>query len=314
MAYRFLLEVPEPLAAEASVAVESVDDAQVVLVRPSHGLGIDDPFVDMTVAAHSLRLIDVLYDWIASLPVDRPPVRLVLHSGDRIPLAEVDRHRMVALIREDQPWVERTIPKVGEHEPTIEPAGFTSGPGAPTETRVREPLGLDAAMTVMEPALAMESQAIATEVASGPQIRAINYVLIQVNDLAKAEGFYQDFFGMTLLGRIRRDADGAVTRLPADYTWQGAMQTGELADITYLQNGPLALAVQRMGLGVMLSRGAVDLVSIGVDAKTFSTLKGEVLMRPLTMISTDIASFIMRDPFNVNWEIAAAGTTPLLPV
>ena len=29
----------------------------------------------------------------------------------------VDRARMVALIRRDQPWVERTIPHIGDHEP-----------------------------------------------------------------------------------------------------------------------------------------------------------------------------------------------------
>ena len=123
-----------------------------------------------------------------------------------------------------------------------------------------------------------------------------------------------DYYGLTSRGTSTGDADGAVIRLPADYSWQRAMQTGELADITFLANGPLTVAVQRMGLGVRLSRGAVDLVSIGVDAKTFTMLKGEALMRPLTVVSTDIASFVMRDPFNVNWEIAVAGSTPLIPV
>src|SRR6186997_2064437 len=103
MAYRFLLEVPETLADAASVAAEQVDDVQVLLVRPSHGLGVDDPYVDLSIAAHSLRVIDALYDWYESLGPSRPPVRIVLHGGQRHALAAVDRHRVVAMIRRDQP-------------------------------------------------------------------------------------------------------------------------------------------------------------------------------------------------------------------
>src|SRR5690242_10873001 len=117
MAYRFLLEAPEALADEANVAVEQVADAQVVLVRDSHGLGFEEPFVDLTIAAHSLQIIQSLYDWFDQLGASRSDIRIVLHSGERVPLEAVDRAAMVAMIRRDQPWVERTIPKVGEHEP-----------------------------------------------------------------------------------------------------------------------------------------------------------------------------------------------------
>ena len=92
------------------------------------------------------------------------------------------------------------------------------------------------------------------------------------------------------------------------------MQTGELADITFLSNGALTVAAQRMGLGVRLSHGAVDLVSLGVDARTFATLKGEALMRPLTILRSGVASFVFRDPFDVDWEVAVIGSVPLIPV
>ncbi|MER3437332.1 MAG: hypothetical protein C4346_06925, partial [Chloroflexota bacterium] len=87
MAYRFLLEVPEDLAAEANVAVSAAGDAQVVVVRNSHGLGFDDPYVDLTVAAHTLRVIDTLYQWFDDLGASRPDIRVVLHSGERLALA-----------------------------------------------------------------------------------------------------------------------------------------------------------------------------------------------------------------------------------
>src|SRR5215203_1522194 len=130
MAYRFLLEVPESLAEAASIAVDSAGDTQVLVIRPSHGLGVDDPYLDMTVAAHSLRVVDLLFDWYETIGAPRPNVRIVLHGGERYPMEAVDRARMVALIRRDQPWVERTIPHIGDHEQIAKTPRYSVGPGA----------------------------------------------------------------------------------------------------------------------------------------------------------------------------------------
>ena len=314
MAYRFLVEVPESLAEAASLAVEQVGDAQVLVSRPSHGLGIDDPYLDMTVAAHSLRVVDSLFDWYEASDAPRPDVRVVLHGGARHPLESVDRARLVALIRRDQPWVERTIPHIGDHEPVAKTPRYSVGPGA-SEFESR------ADMTFESTAVAVADRGHETgdvlptgERASALQIRAINYVLVQVNDLRKAEQFYQDFFAMQLLGRVRRGADGTLIPLPPDYSWDRAVQSGELADTTYFSNGPLTLAARRVGLGDLLGQGALETVSLGVDSHTFATMKGEVLMRPLTVLRSGIASFTFRDPYNVNWEIAVIGSVPLIPV
>lgn len=309
MAYRFLLEVPESLADTASVAVDQVDDSQVVVMRSSHGRGVDDSYVDLTVASHTLRVIDVLFRWYESLPVPRPDIRIVLHGGERHAMRDVDRAQMVALIRRDQPWVERSIPHVGDHEPMDTPAGLTVGPGAPVDNGRGAATRGEAALAVAEAAVS-----VAEAASRGPRIEAINYVLVQVNDLQRAETFYQEFFSMELLGRLRRGADGAQVPLPKDYSWERALQTGELADTSFLSNGPLTLAAQRVGLGTVLGKGAIELVSIGVDARTFANLKGTVLMRPLTVLRSGVASFVFRDPFNVNWEVAVAGSVPLIPV
>jgi catechol 2,3-dioxygenase-like lactoylglutathione lyase family enzyme len=307
MAYRFLLQVPEGLVETANVAVDQAGDAQVLVSRPSHGLGIDDPYFDLTVAAHTLRVIDTLFDWYESLPMPRPLVRIVLHGGQRHALEETGRANMVALIRRDQPWVERSIPQIGDHEPPTRTAGYSVGPGAPDQIEVVSRGGL-------LPAEVAVAAVVAEEAAAGPQISAINYVQIQVNNLQRAEEFYQEFYGMDLLGRVRRGPGGQLVPLPADYSWGRAMQTGELADTTFLANGPLTLAVQNVGLANLLDRGALEMVSIGVDARAFTALKGEVLMRSFTVLRTGVASFVFRDPFNVNWEIAVAGSVPLIPV
>lgn len=313
MAYRFLLEVPEPLAPEASVAVEGLDDTQVLVVRSSHGLGVDAPYVDMTVAAHTLRVIDAIYDWYESLPSPRPVVGVVLHGGERHALDEIDRGRMVALIRRDQPWVERSIPHVGDHEPAHQPGGYSVGPGVSGEERMTPERASTTVAVADGTEIAGDGLSVG-ETTQGLRIRAVNYVLVQVADLRKAEAFYQDFFAMRLLGRVRRGADGTVVPVPRDYSWEQALQTGELADISFLSNGPLTLAAQRMGLANLLDRGAIDMISLGVDARSFAAIKGEVLMRPFTVLRSGVASFVFRDPFNVNWEIAVVGSVPLIPV
>lgn len=307
MAYRFLLQVPEGLVETANIAVDQAGDAQVLVSRASHGLGIDDPYFDLTVAAHTLRVIGTLFDWYESLPAPRPLVSIVLHGGQRHALEETGRANMVALIRRDQPWVERSIPHIGEHEPPTQTAGYSFGPGAPDEIVVVSRGGVASPEAVVA-AVVVEEEAV------GPRIRAINYVQIQVNNLQKAEQFYQEFFGMELLGRVRRGPDGQLVPLPADYSWSQAVQTGELADTTFLTNGPLTLAVQNVGLANLLDRGALEMLSVGVDARAFTALKGEVLMRPLTVLRSGVASFVFRDPFNVNWEIAVVGSVPLIPV
>jgi len=312
MAYRFLLEVPETLADEASLAVERLDDTQVLVIRSSHGLGVDDPYQDMTVAAQTLRVVDSIYDWFDGKGPSRPEVRIVLHGGERYSLADIDRSRMVALIRRDQPWVERSLPHIGDHEPSDEPAGFSTGPGAPVVQPGATAL-LDAAANGQVAVLAPAGELLEAPAEPSLRISSVNYVQIQVNDLRRAEQFYQDFFGMTLLGRVRRDKSGTMIPLPGDYSWERALQTGELADISFLNNGPLTIAAQRIGVAIVAAQGAVTIVSLAVDARTFNRLKGEVLMRPLTVLRSGVAAFVFRDLFLVNWEITVAGSVPLIP-
>lgn len=309
MAYRFLLEVPERLADDAGMVIDQAGDAQVVVVRPSHGLGVDAPYVDLTTASHTLRVVELLGEWYNGLPEPRPNVGVVLHGGERYSLGEMTPKRIVALIRHDQPWVERSIPHVGDHEPKVAPSGFSTGAGAPAAEvlDVQEGTG---GVGIAEAVVVVGEEAQAR----GLQAQAINYVLVQVNDLRKAERFYQDFFAMQLLGRLRRGGDSTLAPLPADYSWARAMQTGELADITFFASGPLTLAVQNVGMGVLLGKGPVELVSVGVDARTFTRLKGEVLMYPLSILRSGVASFVFRDPLGVNWEIAVSGSVPLIPV
>ena len=315
MAYRFLLEVPGALAADANVAVDQAGDAQVLLVRDSHGLGFDDPYVDLTIAAHTLRVIDTLYDWFDTLGASRPDLRIVLHGGERLTLEAQDRGAMVAAIRRDQPWVERTIPKVGEHEEEDLTTEFTQGAGL-REGRAQD-TAIDAAGGNAPGAGAeLDSSWVAPgavavrEPERTVRFRALNHIAVQVADLAKAEQFYSDFFDMELLGRTRRGEGGAYEPIVDGYRRDEALTTATQADVSFLGSGPITLALHRAGRGARMERGIVDHLSVAVDAITFTNLKGEVLMRPLTVLRSSDAAFAFRDHFGLVWEVTVRGTRP----
>lgn len=302
MAYRFLLEVPENLADDASAVVSAVDDAQVLVIRNSHGLGFDDPYVDLTIAAHSLRVIDQLYDWFDELGVTRPESRttigLVLHGGQRIALHEMDRASVVAAIRRDQPWVEHTIPKIGEHERDIVRGDFVP-PLAGTDAGERS------AAVATAPATATEVLAVnMIDTEDELTVGGIAYAVIPVLDMAAAERFYADLFAMTLVQRVRRDAVGGWTELPPGYDHALASQDDTEADIAFLVSGALGIALQQAGRAARLDYARIsNTIGITVDARTASRIKAIVLIRGYSLLASIGPVVEFRDPFGVAWHV-----------
>jgi len=297
MAYRFLLEVPEALAAEANIAVNEAGDAQVVVVRNSHSRNADEPYMDLTVAAHSLRVIYPLVNWHQELGPTSPDIGIVLHNGNRIRLGELDPSAIVAGIRRDQPWVERTIPKIGEHEvdtftkPSQE-AGVSAMETSPTTSNSTLERDWSTLAAVQEP-----------EGGRRVAIKELNHIALYIADLAKAERFYIDFLGMDLVGRGRRTNTGGYETVEPDYRWDEAMRAGREADVSFLRNGPLVLALHRVGRGARLERGVLDHISIRVDAVTFTAIKGQVMMQSMELLASAETAFAFRDPLGVVWEL-----------
>ena len=304
MAYRFLLEVPKTLADDASAVVSTVSDAQVLVVRNSHGLGFDDPYVDMSIAAHSLQVIEQLYRWIDELGLSRPESRvvvgLVLHGGRRLALHEMTRSRLIAAIRRDQPWVEHTLPKIGEHErdhvradaaPPAGPAGAVAITTAPSRTVTSHTvLGVDMIDT--------EDTLI---------VGGTDYAVIPVLEIGAAERFYREVFGLQLLRRVRRDAEGGWEEVEHAYVHERAMRDNVEADIVFLGNGALGLALRRAGRAARLDYARIEnAVGITVDAQSAARIKAMVLMRGYTLLGSTPDGFEFRDPFGVAWSIRPA--------
>ena len=302
MAYRFLLEVPSAFANDANAAVGSIDDAQVVLTRNSHGLGFDDPYLDMTIAAHSLNVIPVLYEFAVDIGATRPEsrtvVRVVLHDGRSIGLHEVDAPTMVATIRRDQPWVDRSMPKIGDHEPN-------------ERTLARRRLQ----------AAAGSSTAFATAPDSLPQLPAVQSVIIErsqtqfdwnneefievpVTNIASAEKFYFDVLGLNLVCRLKRDALGNWSELPLTYDHEEANYHNSEADRILLEHGVLRLALVRAGHGARLDYSRISThLSLLVDPDVIARLRATVLMRGYDVLEDQSGDLTFRDPYGVAWSV-----------
>jgi catechol 2,3-dioxygenase-like lactoylglutathione lyase family enzyme len=297
MAYRFMLETPLAYSTEAEIAITKAPATQIVTNRTSFAEGYDEPRTALTVSAPDLRVIGTLYDWLGTVD-PTPNIRFVFYNGRRVDLADYDEGSLIAAIRRDQPWVERSIPKIGDHiaQPWVGPEA--SRGAAIVNAAIagdRETFMEESIVVVEEPRVVIES---------------VNYLAINVTDLEKAERFYNELFGLEVVARTISDEMGAYRLLSPDYDPVTAVMTDEMADDSFLRNGALLIALHRVGRGARLERVLIDRVSIRVDADTYNLLRGQVLMRNYENLGGGQTYFAFRDPYGVPWEVTVAGALP----
>lgn len=295
MAYRFLLEVPQSLVDEANIVINSVGDAQIVVERGTSGSGFDEPAVDLTIAAHSLLIVGALYDWYETLPEPRPGINLALHGADRMPLSAFNRGQMVAVIRRDQPWVEHTIPKIGEHARDVIPGAEQRAAAQTAPLSFSRPQDLPLVVSTRRLNLLTELP-----------------VAVRVPELERAERFYIDFLGMDLLGRERRNDRGEMEVVERDYSGARALAMGREADVSYLANGPVTLALVRVGRGARLEPAGGAPLAVTVDERTFHLIKGEAYMRGMEILGDEAGRFTVRDIFGLIWQFAVPADVPAI--
>ena len=299
MAYRFLLEVPANLAAEANVAVASAGDAQVLVDRAAHGLGVDVPYQNLTVAAHSLRVIATLSQWASEIGATRPDSRfqigIVLHSGKRIGLHDLDAPALVAAVRRDQPWVETSLPKIGDHErETV--AGLNTN---------LELAGSASAIVTLEQAPAATITAVnLVDAEDEVTVRGRNFAVIRVLELAPAETLYTDLLSLTQGDRMRQNEGGDWEDVELNYDHAHAVHTGTEADISFLHNVPLNIALMRAGRAARLDYSVINnQIAIAMDPAIAARINAKVMMRGYTLLASAGTAFTFRDPFGVAWSV-----------
>lgn len=283
MAYRFVLDLPEVSHADAKTVIDSVADAQVLIDRHPRAANPENARAELTVAAHSLDVIDALYAWMAERDINQD-VFLHAFKGQRIHLPEYDARTMRSMIQGDQYWFENTVPRLhyvdqafmeGGARVSDVPFGGRSATGTaivPAETRV--------------------------------DLGTIDHVAVRVRDMRRAEAFYQDFFGMSVIYRAYQDQD-RWHHFDADFDWIESISTGVAPEIVRLENGAIAILLINVGGGAVMHEQRVAYISVSVPMETLNALRGRVLFSSFTLQEDSSHAFRFVDPFGLTWQIVA---------
>lgn len=283
MPYRFLLEAPEGLDEEVKVVVDSVHDARVVVEHHPRPLAITpgEEIAELTISCHSLDVVDELLRWASEAGVGSQIV-VDGYRGRRAALAELDPTSLRRLIQGDQYWMKNTIPRIRHIDLPMMEGG----------ARVAEvPYGgrLSSGALVAPPETAVT-------------LGDVDAVAVRVRDIARAEAFYRDFFGMGVAYRARREGD-RWQLLGEDFDWTESIHTGVVPEIVRVENGPVALVLIHVGQGAVMHENRVAYISLSVPAETLSRLRGRALFANYTVQEDSPRAFRFVDPFGVTWQL-----------
>lgn len=287
MPYRFVLEVPVAAHQDAKIAVESVHDAEILIERTPHVLDPDDAFTELTVVSHSLDVVDSIYNW-AETDGLLPASHLTAHKGPRITLADYDAKSLRRTIQSDQYWFENTVPRIS-HQLDLVMEGGARVADVPYGGRLADSTAVVPATTSLD-------------------LGDIDNVAINVRDIARAEAFYRDFFGMNVSYRALRD-DDHWKHLDADYDYEEGIRTGEMPEIVRLENGPISLVLIYVGGGVVLHEPRVAYISLNAPLETKNHIRGKALFNSFTVQEDSPRAFRFVDPFGIVWQVVAAPGT-----
>lgn len=282
MAYRFVLEAPESVAFEVNTVINSVPDAQVLVMRNSHGLGYNDPYYDYSVAAHSFAVVERVYRWMTEYGEPYPEIRLVMHDGRRVSFAKANISLIVAAIRRDQPWVDHTMPQIGVHEP-------------------KPWLGADADAT--------SSELVTIDIAN-PETLARRFEsapTVSVHNLAPAEQYYEEVLDLRVAARATRNERGEFQVIADDYDPKMARLQYTEADAVFMENGPFHLNLRRYPRGTLLPYGTDPLhVHTTATPDHLSKVKGRILIYGSDLLESTDELLRFVDPYNVVWTMTSS--------
>lgn len=280
MTYRFMLEVPEELGQETATVIESVPDAEALTVRRPDAATPMGQQMEITVVAQSLAVIDRLYEWLDSLDPS-VNIHLDLFGGDRYSLRAYDSDSLQRAISDHQPAVDVPAP--------VAPRQRARGSNLIAEIPYG---GSMTDVTTLAPA------------ARKVELGSLDHIGLKVRDIARAERFYQTFFGMEIVYRAYREDDRWV-QLDESFDWSESIHTGIAPEVVRMENDPIALSLIDVGAGRILYENRIDHLSLRVPRATFNMLRGEALFHSFTVFEDIINAFRFVDPFGVVWQLIA---------
>jgi catechol 2,3-dioxygenase-like lactoylglutathione lyase family enzyme len=284
MPYRFVLEVPVEAHQDAKIAVESNRDAQILIERHPRLLDQANSFTEITIACHTLNVIDSLYAWAGADGL-LSSVYLTAHKGPRVTLSEYDTKSMRRLIQGDQYWYENTVPRISHQFDAVMEGGARVA-DVPYGGRLAESTAVAPTETTVD-------------------LGSFDNVAINVRDIARAEAFYREFFGMRVSYRALREGENWL-HLDAEYDYNTGIRTGQIPELVRMENGPVSLVLINVGGGKVLHEPRVAYISLNVPISTLNQLRGKALFHSFTVQEDSPRAFRFVDPFGIVWQVVAA--------
>lgn len=281
MVIRFILETPDALVRSALNAIETNREAEALTVRRSEAYGAGNAVSEITVVAHDFSIIDTLYSWWTSQE-SSADVFVNMYQGDRYSLHAYDPTSLREAIAADvenapQPpaTARRVVTRAGNSVTEIPYGGrMTDG-------------------SVLVPAT------------SEITLSGIDHIALRVRDIARAERFYQTFFGMDVIYRAYLEDDRWV-QLDETFDWEESIHTGVGPEIVRLENGPVALVLIDIGGGKILHENRIGHFSVQASPETMAEIRGRALFHSYTVQEDTPVAFRFVDPFGLVWQIIAA--------
>jgi catechol 2,3-dioxygenase-like lactoylglutathione lyase family enzyme len=295
MAYRFVLDVPEAAHEDAKAAIYTVRDAQVLIDRHPNpataGPVVTEADVvgsraELTVTAHSLNVIDALYNWMAGLDeATANGIYVEAHKGARLHLVEYTAPELRRLIQGDQYWFENTVPQI-HYPPELAMEGGALVSDVPYGGR-------------------SATSAVAVPAENRVELGRMDHIAIRVRVMTRAEAWYRDYLGMDVMYRAFREGE-RWQHLPASYDYIESIQTGVYPEIVRMENGPIGIVLIYVGAAAIMHENRVAYVSVDAPIETLNALRGRVLFASYTVLEDSPRAFRFVDPFGVTWQIVAS--------
>ena len=138
-------------------------------------------------------------------------------------------------------------------------------------------------------------------------IHGLHHLVLLVDDVPTAEGFYRELFDLAV--RFREGTvDGEPGTVPEDVGWEVAVVSGVTPTMTFLGRDDFTLAVGAAdGAG---SEGRVDHVALAVDDETFESItdRAESLGCAVDRRAAHHRTF--RDRYGFEWELNSRSPPP----
>ncbi len=142
----------------------------------------------------------------------------------------------------------------------------------------------------------------------------MGFIHLPVLDLSKPERIYSEIFGMQVVARGNHPKNGPWQFVEPGYDIEQEAQYGTEPDFAFMQNGPLSVALERVGRGYPLGHyiRVPEPIHLLMDMESLRRVRANVMMRSWEVRDTRPDAFIFRDPFGYTWALVAQdgeGTT-----